>query len=102
MKINRRVVHFLGKDLVGVRVAFLPNYPLILSLLKHRGVETFLNLKIRNPNRGNPLNNSIEKSKKCLFSPQTLTSPSPQPKTHNFLPPKSKPKTQILRVKVIG
>ena len=60
MKINRRVVFFLGKDLVGVRIAFLPNYPLVLSLLKHRGVGTFLNLKIRNPNRGNPLNNSID------------------------------------------
>ena len=49
----------LGKDLVGVRVAFLPNYPLVLSLLKHRGVGAFLNLKIRNPNRESPLNNSI-------------------------------------------
>ena len=102
MKINRKVVLFLGKNLVGVRVAFLLNYPLVLSLLKHRGVRTFLNLKIKNPNRESPLNNSIENTRICLFSPQTLTSPSPQPKTHHFLPPKSKPKTQILRVKVIG
>ena len=29
--------------LVGVRVAFLSECPLVLSLLKHRGVETFLN-----------------------------------------------------------
>ena len=60
MKINRRVVFFLGKDLVGVRIAFLSNYPLVLSLLKHRSVGTFLNLKIRNPNRRSPLNNSID------------------------------------------
>ena len=53
------MVLFLGKDLVGARVAFLPNYSLVLSLLKYRGVGTFLNLKINNPNRGNPLNNSI-------------------------------------------
>ena len=44
---------------MGVRVAFLPNYPLLLSLLKHKGVGAFLNLKIRNPNRESPLNNSI-------------------------------------------
>ena len=44
---------------MGVKVAFLPNYPLVLSLLKHRGVGAFLNLKIRNPNRESPLNNSI-------------------------------------------
>ncbi|KAK7851961.1 hypothetical protein CFP56_040497 [Quercus suber] len=30
-----------------------------------------------------------------------MLSPSPKPKTHPFLSPKSKPKTQILRVKVI-
>ena len=35
--------YFLGNVLVGVRVAFLPDYPLILSLLKHRGVRAFLN-----------------------------------------------------------
>ena len=36
------------------------------------------------------------KTKKSLFSSHTLTSPSPKPKTHHFLPPKSKPKAQIL------
>ena len=30
---------------MGVGVVFLPNYPLILSLLKHRGVVAFLNQK---------------------------------------------------------
>ena len=33
----------LGNVLVRVRVAFLPNYPLVLSLLKHKGVGAFLN-----------------------------------------------------------
>ena len=33
----------LGNVLVGVRVAFLPECPLVLSLLKHRGVGAFLN-----------------------------------------------------------
>ena len=32
----------LGNVLVRVRVAFLPDCPLILSLLKHRGVGAFL------------------------------------------------------------
>ena len=31
-------LYFLGNVLVEVRIAFLPDYPLILSLLKHRGV----------------------------------------------------------------
>ena len=28
---------------MGVRVVFLPNYPLVLSPLKHRDVRAFLN-----------------------------------------------------------
>ena len=44
---------------MGVRVAFFPEYPLVLFLLKHRGVGVFLNSKKRNPNRGSPLNSSI-------------------------------------------
>ena len=35
----------LGNILVRVRVAFLPDYPLVLSLLKHRSIEVYLNLK---------------------------------------------------------
>ena len=35
--------YFLGNVLVGVRVVFLPDCPLVLSLLKHRGVGAFLN-----------------------------------------------------------
>ena len=35
--------YFLGNVLVGIRVAFLPNCPLVLSLLKHKGVGAFLN-----------------------------------------------------------
>ena len=52
--------YFLGNVLVKVRVVFLPDCPLILSLLKHRDVGAFRTMKIRNPNRGSPLNNSIE------------------------------------------
>ena len=33
--------YFLGNVLVEVRVVFLPDCPLILSLLKHRDVEAF-------------------------------------------------------------
>ena len=47
-----------------VRVVFLPDCPLVLSLLKHRGVRAFLNQKMRNPNRRSPLNNCIDKEKK--------------------------------------
>ena len=45
---------------MGVKVVFLPDYLLVFSLLRHRGVEIFLNQK-KNENlkRGNPLNNSI-------------------------------------------
>ena len=54
--------YFLGNVLVEVRVAFLLDCHLVLSLLKHKGVGVFLNKKIRNPNRGSPLNNSIDAS----------------------------------------
>ena len=37
--------YFLGNGLAEVRVVFLPDCPLVLSLLKHMGVETFLNKK---------------------------------------------------------
>ena len=37
--------YFLGNVLVRVRVVFLPNCFLILSLHKHRSVEAFLNKK---------------------------------------------------------
>ena len=36
---------FLSNVLAEVRVVFLPDCPLVLSLLKHMGVETFLNKK---------------------------------------------------------
>ena len=35
--------YFLGIVLVGVRVVFLPDCPLVLSLFKLRGVRAFLN-----------------------------------------------------------
>ena len=36
---------FLGNILVGVKVVFLLDCPLVLSLLRHRGVGAFLNQK---------------------------------------------------------
>ena len=36
---------------------------LFLSLLKHKGVEIFLSQKMKIPNKGNTLNNSIDKFK---------------------------------------
>ena len=42
-KITEEWSYFLGNILVGVRVAFLSECPLVLSLLKHRGVGAFLN-----------------------------------------------------------
>ena len=49
-----------------VRYVFLPDYPLILSLLKPRAIGVFWNKKKSGPNRYNPLNSNIdidEKSK---------------------------------------
>ena len=51
--------YFLSNVLVGVRVVFLLDCPLVLSLLKHRSVGVFLNKKMRIPNGGSPLNSSI-------------------------------------------
>jgi len=45
---------------VALRVVFLLDYPLVLSLLKHRGVEAFLKKKkLRIPNR-ETLNSNID------------------------------------------
>ena len=52
--------YFLGKVLVGVGIVFLPDCPLVLSLLKHRDVGAFFTQKMRNPNQWNPLNSSID------------------------------------------
>ena len=38
-------LYFLGNVLVGVRVIFLPDCSLILSLVKHKDVRVFLNKK---------------------------------------------------------
>ena len=43
-----------------VKVVFLLDCTLVLFLLKHISVGLFLNKKLRNPNRGNPLNSSID------------------------------------------
>jgi len=47
LKINRIVALFLGNVLIRVRVAFLSDYPLILSLLKHRDGTVFSNYFIQ-------------------------------------------------------
>ena len=47
--------YFLGNVLVGVRIVFLPDCPLILFLLKHRGVGVFLNQKNKESKQGKPL-----------------------------------------------
>ena len=42
-KLTGNLSYFLGNVLVGVRVAFLPDCPLILSIHKYKGVGVFLN-----------------------------------------------------------
>ena len=44
-KLTGEQFYFLGNILVRVRVAFLPDYPLVFSQFKHRGVGAFLNKK---------------------------------------------------------
>ena len=44
-KLIEKWFYFLGNVLVRVRVAFLPNCPLALSLLKYKGIGAFLNKK---------------------------------------------------------
>ena len=43
MKINKRVIIFLGNVLVRVKVAFLLDCSLVLSLLKHMDIGAFMN-----------------------------------------------------------
>ena len=52
--------YFLDNVLLGIRVALLPDCPLVLYLFKHRGVGHFWTKKMRNPNRESPLNNNID------------------------------------------
>ena len=53
---------YFGNVLVGVRVIFLPDCPLILSLLKHRSIEAFKKKK-RILNKGRLLYSSnLDKS----------------------------------------
>ena len=42
-KITGKWSYFLGNILVGIKVTFLPDCPLILSLFKHRSIKIFLN-----------------------------------------------------------
>ena len=48
-------IYFLDNVLVGVRVVFLPNCLLVLSLHKHRGVRAFLNQKNEYSKQEKPL-----------------------------------------------
>ena len=48
-KSTEEELHFLGNILVGVRIVFLPNYHLVLSLHKHRSAGAFLNQKNEDP-----------------------------------------------------
>ena len=74
----------------------LPNYPLVLSLLKHRNVWVFWNKKKKSSsNRCSPLNNSIEENKPSGCDPQGNRTYSMWPKISLKLkdfPPKKKKK----------
>ena len=54
--------YFVSSVLVQVRHAFLPDYHLVLSLLKLRGVWVFWNQKKKmfSPKKGGPLNSSVD------------------------------------------
>ena len=54
-KITGEWSYFLGNILVGVRVIFLPDCPLVLFLLKYKGVGAFLNKKNKESKQGKPL-----------------------------------------------
>ena len=54
-KSTKEWLYYLGNVLVGVRVVFLPNCLLVLSLLKHRSVGTFFNQKNEDHKQGKPL-----------------------------------------------
>ena len=55
--------YFLGNILVEVSVTFLPDYPLVLFLLKHRDIGVFLNKKNDKFKQENSLNNSLDNYK---------------------------------------
>ena len=67
MKINKRIKkkltrewsYFLGNVLVRVRVVFLPDCPLVLFLLKYKGVGAFLNKKNEESKQGKPLKSQV-------------------------------------------
>ena len=54
-KLTREWSYFLGNVLVRVRVVFLPDCPLILFLLKYKGVGVFLNQKNEESKQEKPL-----------------------------------------------
>ena len=44
-KFTEKLSYFLDNILMGVRVTFLSEWPLVLLLLKHKNIRAFLNLK---------------------------------------------------------
>ena len=54
-KLIEKWSYFVSNVLVGVRIVFLPDYPLVLSLLKHKGVRVFLNEKNEDLKQEKPL-----------------------------------------------
>ena len=54
-KSMREWLYFLGNVLARVRVVFLPDCPLVLSLLKYRSVGIFLNQKKEKKKRGSQI-----------------------------------------------
>ena len=54
-KLAGNLSYFLGNVLVRIRVTFLPDCPLVLFLLKYKGIEAFLNQKNEEFKQGKPL-----------------------------------------------
>ena len=54
-KLTGELSYFLGNILVEVKVAFLLNCPLVLSLLKYKGVRTFFELNNEESKQRKPL-----------------------------------------------
>ena len=53
-KLRWKWPYFIDNILVGVRIVFLHDYPLVLSILKHKGVKVFFNRKNEDPKQEKP------------------------------------------------
>ena len=58
-KPSREWSYFIGNILVQLKHVFLPDYPLLLSLLKHKSFRGIFEQKKSDSNRKNSLNSSI-------------------------------------------